>query len=156
MVPGASWVQHVPGDGRVRVQGQRSYSSLLVHIGGFSACSCGGEVGSGCCRCYRKCPSSGTAGLRIHPGYYDGWRCQGRSKAAPLLVLQKGRSHAGPEVRGQNPSEAALPPKIHVASANRGAASYPSSRFHVAALESPGEAISSPALSPDIPTAASL
>ena len=46
---------------------------MLVHIGGFSACSCGGEVGSGCCRCYRKCPSSGTAGLRIHPGYYDGW-----------------------------------------------------------------------------------
>lgn len=54
---------------------------------------------------------------------------------APLLVLQKGWSHAGAEVRGQHPSEAALPLKISVASANRGAASYSSSRFHGAALE---------------------
>lgn len=47
---------------------------------------------------------------------------------SPLLVLQK-------EVRGQHPSEAALPPKISVVSANRGAASYSSSRFHEVALE---------------------
>lgn len=113
----------------------RGASSLLVRIHGFSAYSCGGEVGSGCCRCYRKCPPSDTAGLLIHLGYYDGWGYQGRSKAAPPLVLQKGWSHAGAEVRGQHPSEAALPPTIHVTSANRGAASYPLSRFHVAALE---------------------
>lgn len=128
---------------------QESRARRAVGAGGFSACSCGGEVGSGCCRCYKKCPSSDTAGLRIHPGCYDGWGCQGRSKA-------KGWSRAGAEVGGQHPSEAALPPKIRVASTNGGAASYPSSRFHMAALASPGKATSSPAPSPDIPTAAPL
>lgn len=36
-VPGASWAQHVPGDSR-GIQWQRSYSSLMVCISGFSAC----------------------------------------------------------------------------------------------------------------------
>lgn len=107
-VPGASWVLHVPGDGTAWVEEQKSYSSLLVHIGGSSVHSCGGGVGAGCCRCYGKCPSSDTAGLGIHPGYYDRWGYQRRSKAVPLPVLWKRWLHAGAELRGQHPSESAL------------------------------------------------
>lgn len=117
-VPGVSWVQHVPAESRAGVQGQRSYSSLMACISGFSTCICAGEVGSGYCRCHRKCPTSDTPELWIQP-----WECQGRSKAVPLLVLQKGWSHNGAKVEGQHPSKAAVPPKISLASANRCASS---------------------------------
>lgn len=87
-----------------RSPGAEKLQQLDVCISGFSACICVGEAGSGCWRCYRKCPASDTPGLCTQPRKHNGWECQGRSKAVPLLVLQKGDDILGQKLKASSPA----------------------------------------------------
>lgn len=103
----------------------------MVCISGFSACTCGGEVGSGCCRCsfLRHTRTWDTTTLPQWMGM------PGEVQSSPTVGTAAGViTYWGISWR-QHPGRAALPPKICVASANRHAGSYPSSRLHVPALK---------------------
>lgn len=124
---GAQWLQS-------RSPGQRSCNILLVHIAGFSAHSCGGEVGSavvgaiGSENPQTQQDSGYTQAITMHGDARKG------AKQPHCGYCRRGGSMLEQKSEGSTPARLFCHLK-YVLSLQTGAASYSVFRFHVNALE---------------------